>query len=200
MGARILCIGDSYTIGEGVARRESWPHQLAERLIGSGHAAAVRVVGRTGATAAELNEMVLAAGPAPAYGVVTVQAGVNDQYRGDPIDRFAADFGTLLDTAAAATGGRSDYVLAVSIPDWSVTPHAADTDRSAAAAAVDRFNDAARRVAEQRRAGWIDVTEASRSAGALPDMLADDGLHPSGRQYRLWVAQIEPMVAEFLRS
>jgi lysophospholipase L1-like esterase len=29
-------------------------------------------------------------------------------------------------------------------------------------------------------------------------LVADDGLHPSGRQYALWVGRVAPVVAELL--
>ena len=51
---RFLALGDSYTIGEGVAEHERWPEQLAATLADNGYAVGVKVVARTGWTTDEL--------------------------------------------------------------------------------------------------------------------------------------------------
>jgi lysophospholipase L1-like esterase len=195
---RILCIGDSYTVGEGIARRGSWPHQLARVLGEAGYGVSVRVAGATGMTTGELLESAATSELLPAYDLVTVQAGVNDQYRGRPLREFATDIAELLSMAAAAAGGRPQRVLVVSIPDWSRTPHDSGRDRAAISAAVDRFNATARQAADRIGAAWVDVTEVSRRTGDAPGMLADDGLHPSAEQYRCWLESIRPAVEEIL--
>jgi lysophospholipase L1-like esterase len=91
----------------------------------------------------------------------------------------------VLERAGALTED-SRRVIAVSIPDWSVTPYAQGHDRTAVAADIDRFNAAARRVAGGQGAGWIEITASSRLAAGDRSLLADDGLHPSAAMYRLW--------------
>ena len=57
---RLLCLGDSYTIGEGVPPRESWPHRVAAALreggpqTGGVEAAPPTVVAQTGWTTEDL--------------------------------------------------------------------------------------------------------------------------------------------------
>ena len=52
---RYLALGDSYTIGEGVVLRDSWPHQVAVLLRQLGYLIADPViVARTGWTTDEL--------------------------------------------------------------------------------------------------------------------------------------------------
>jgi lysophospholipase L1-like esterase len=36
-------------------------------------------------------------------------------------------------------------------------------------------------------AGYVDVTGVSRGATTRPELIAGDGLHPSGEQYGEWV-------------
>lgn len=120
--------------------------------------------------------------------------GVNDQYRGLPLEEFTRNAAALLALAAEYRGGDPAGLVIVSIPDWGVTPHAARHDRQQVAEEIDRFNDAWRQLATGAGAPFIDVTTISRQH----PLVADDGLHPSGRQYRLWVDVICPVVQGLL--
>lgn len=186
---RILCLGDSYTIGEGVAERERWPMQLADWLRVRGIAAAApTIVARTGWTTTELAAALDAAVLAPPYDLVTLLIGVNDQYRDWPETEFPARHAALLDRAVGYAGEAPSRCLVVSIPDWGVTDFGARDRRGpeTIAAAIDRYNAIARANAEARGVAFTDVTAISRSP-ERKSALADDGLHPSGAQYRAWV-------------
>lgn len=200
MRIRVLCAGDSYTVGEGVAAPQSWPYLLADGLTAAGVACSLQVVGAPGMTAADLGAEIRRASPQPPFHLVTAQAGVNDQYRGNALERFGDDVGSLLDTLQPLTGADPGRILFVSIPDWSVTPHAAGRRRSAIAAEIDRFNEVARVRVGASGAGWVDVTAASREAADRPGMLAADGLHPAAGQYRTWMETIGPAAAGVLRG
>ena len=183
-------------MGEGVHPDGSWPRLLAGRLASPDGPPSLEVVGRTGMTVAEVHEALGAA--AATFDLVALQAGVNDHYRGGSPAGCAADFDRLAAAAVVLAGGRPGRVLALSIPDWSVTPHAAGRDRRAVAAGIDDFNDALREAAAGRGIRWVDVTEVSRTSGAEPRMLARDGLHPSALQYARWLERIEPAAAAAL--
>ncbi len=80
---RYLALGDSYTIGEGVAEAERWPVQLAARLRQRGIAVEESViVAQTGWTTGELIGALERQAPAGTFGLVSLLAGVNNQYRG----------------------------------------------------------------------------------------------------------------------
>ncbi|WP_276967007.1 SGNH/GDSL hydrolase family protein [Metallibacterium scheffleri] len=188
---RLLALGDSYTVGEGVAPVDAWPAQLVQRLRGHAHAcAAPTVLARTGWTTDELLAALATATLAPPYDLVTLQIGVNDQYRGRRADAFAHDFDALLAQALRLAGGCATRVLAVSIPDWGVTPFARQDARApqTIATAIDQFNARARACALRVGTGWVDITSASRRAGQAPGQLCADGLHPGPAQYARWVA------------
>ncbi len=43
---------------------------------------------------------------------------------------------------------------------------------------------------------FFDVTTISRRALTNTDLIADDGLHPSGEMYRLWVDKIIEVISQ----
>ncbi len=191
-GLRLLALGDSYTVGEGVAPADRWPEQLARRLRQSGVAvAAPRVVAATGWTAAELAEGLDAAGPRGPFDLVTLGIGVNDQYRGAPVGAYRDGVGALMDRAVALAGGSARRVVVVSIPDWGVTPFGAADARGPARIAerVGAFNAVAQAEAEARAVAWVDVTDLSRQQG---HQTVGDDLHPDARAYAAWTDRIEP--------
>jgi len=195
-----LALGDSYTIGEAVAAHERWPAVLVQRLRRDGMPIdEPQIVAVTGWTTDELAQGMDAAALLPPYGLVTLQIGVNNQYRGRPAGDYREQFAGLLDRAIALAGGRAARVVVASIPDWGVTRFAREQgrDRARIAAELDVYNALARAETERGGARFVDITGTSRQH---PELLADDGLHPSAAQYALWVEAIEPAVRAALRS
>jgi lysophospholipase L1-like esterase len=200
---RFLALGDSYTVGEGVATDLSWPAQLVQRLRARGIAiGAAEIVAKTGWTTDELLLATRATALAPACALVTLLIGVNNQYRGRDLDNYREEFATLLLRAIVFAGGRNERVVVVSIPDWGVTPFAYAQARDAAhvAEAIDAFNATAKAVAIHHKVAFVDVTGLTRSAAAQTGMLVADGLHPSAAQYTRWLSLIEPATASALLS
>jgi lysophospholipase L1-like esterase len=191
--ATFLALGDSYTIGEGVAADERWPAQLTRRLGALGIAVAEPlIVARTGWTTDELSAAMDATSFAPSYDLVTLLIGVNNQYRGRTLDNYRDEFAALLARACALSRRGAHGVVVVSIPDWGVTRFARDRDARQIAADIDAFNAAARATSGTAGVGFVDVSAASRGAGDADAMLVGDGLHPSAAQYALWTDEILP--------
>jgi lysophospholipase L1-like esterase len=192
---RLLALGDSYTIGEGVEPAGRWPSRVAVRLRESGmQVADPEIIAVTGWTTDELAAGIDGAAPTGPFDAVTLLIGVNDQYRGHGVAAYAPRFEALLERAVELAGGRSARVVVVSIPDWGVAPFAAGRDRRAIGAEIDAFNAAACAATARRGAAWVDVTVASRAAGDAADAYAADGLHPSARAYAEWAELVLPAV------
>ena len=190
---RFLALGDSYTIGEGVATHERWPAQLVRALRADGLAVGdADIVATTGWTTDELAAAIAAREFDPPYALVTLLIGVNNQYRGRSLDEYREQFSALLDTAIAFAGGHAQRVVVVSIPDWGETPFAiaSGRDRQQIAREIDAFNIAAFNIAQAGGAAFVDVTELSRSQPLGEHWLAADGLHPSSEQYAAWTSTI----------
>ena len=196
---RFLALGDSYTIGESVAENKRWPVQLVAALREQGvHIADPEIIARTGWTTAELNRGIKQAELQGSYDLVSLLIGVNNQYRGLSQAEYRDEFVDLLETAVSLAGGQANRVFVVSIPDWGVTPFANRQNREQIGTAIDAFNTINRTETEKRGIFYIDITEISRKALADGALIADDGLHPSGKMYRLWVEEMQPGVCRLL--
>jgi lysophospholipase L1-like esterase len=202
-GARILSLGDSYTIGEAVDTADRWPVRLAIRLREKGIAAADPVIiAKTGWTTDELDRAIDAAPPDAQFDLVTLLIGVNNQYRGRSSDEFRSQFRGLLDRAISYAGGQAPRVLVISIPDWGVTPFAAESGRDVVRIGreIDAFNAVCRDEASRAGARFVDVTAISRRARNRRELIAGDGLHPSGAMYEEWAAEVLPVALEALNE
>ncbi len=198
---RFLALGDSYTIGEGVAEPERWPVRLAAMLAERGiRLDPPEIIARTGWTTDELDAAIDAAAPVGPYSLVSLLVGVNNQYRGRSAEEYREQFRFLLGRASGFAGNEAGPVLVLSIPDWGVTPSAAGRDRDAIAREIDAFNAIAHEEAKLAGARWVDLTPASRTAGARPGMLVADGLHPSAAAYEEWARLALPHAVEALKA
>lgn len=198
---QFLALGDSYTIGESVAPEERWPVQLGALLRAEGlNVGDPTILATTGWTTDELSAAIDRANPQGAFDLVSLLIGVNNQYRGRGQDEYREQFAALLQRAIGFAGGNPARVLVLSIPDWGVTPFAArlERDPAAVAADIDAFNAINRAETERPGAHYVDVTSFSREAAHDPSLLADDGLHPSGRMYVEWARLALPAAREAL--
>ena len=198
---RYLALGDSYTIGEGVDEAGRWPMQLARLLRMDGILLGdPRIVATTGWTTDELDAAITAAEPLGEHDFVTLLIGVNNQYRGRDVAEYRTQFAALLWRAIGFARNRPDRVLVLSIPDWGITPFAAQSGRDTAQIAreLDAYNLAARDVCAQRGVAFVDITPVSRARGAEPAMLAADGLHPSAAMYTEWTRLAFPVAHHLL--
>lgn len=196
---RILALGDSYTIGEGVAVEDRWPMQLATLLRARGmRVAEPKIIAKTGWTTDELAAAIDDAEPAGTYDIVTLLIGVNNQYRGRSVDEYRSQFRALLARAIGFAGGKPSHVVVLSIPNWGQTPFAAGRDRARIALDIDAFNDVNRDESARVGARYLDITPISGRAATETDMVVGDKLHPSARMYAEWVRAMLPTVIAVL--
>jgi lysophospholipase L1-like esterase len=199
MHYKALGLGDSYTIGESVPAGSNFPNQAA-RLLREGGLPFddPEIVAKTGWTTDELAIAMKAHRFSPPYDWVTLLIGVNNQYRGRTVDDFKPEFKSLLEEAIAFSGNRPDRVVVLSIPDWSVTPFASGSGRDlpTIASEIDAYNAAIKTIAADMKVHWLDVTTSTRQATQDPSRIANDGLHPSSKEYAAWAG----MLAAFINA
>ena len=198
---RMLALGDSYTIGSSLPLEDSWPYQLTSQLRQKGIKIAEPVIiAQSGWTSLNLIEALNANPPSGSFNLVCLQIGVNDQYERIEPSIYAENFRDLLDRSISLSRKGTDGVLVLSIPDWSVTPHAGEFDRSHVQEELDQYNAINLAATLSRRVKYIDITSSSRFAEQHPELLADDGLHPTWEMYWNWTGLIQPTAISILHS
>lgn len=196
-----LALGDSYTIGESVPESDRWSKQLADLLTKDGVAiASPDIIARTGWTTAELSQAIVASKNQTEYDLVSLLIGVNNQYRGQSIERFRTEFRELLNTATRFAKNRPQRVFVLSIPDWGVTPFGAGANRERIAQEIDTFNTVAQAECTQAGIMYVDITPISRTALNDASQIASDQLHFSGKMYRQWAEKALPVVRELVKK
>ncbi len=90
--------------------------------------------------------------------------------------------------------------MCVATPDYTATPRGSDYgDPIQQSDGIVRVNLILREACEQRGIRFVpEIFEISQGVRGDPSLVADDGLHPSGAQYRLWVDAIAPVVEDLL--
>ena len=190
-----LALGDSYTIGEGVELSDRYPVQLVQEWNKTAKTRfdSPLIIAKTGWTVDEL-EAGIQATPTAAegYDLVTLLIGVNNQYRGRTVESYALDFEKMLLRAIAFARGNKAHVIVLSIPDWGVTPFAISkgVDPTQVANQIDDYNETKKAICTKNGVKYIDITAEYRIAGALPEGVVADELHPSSLIYKKWMEKL----------
>jgi len=190
-----LALGDSYTKGESVVRAKSYPFQLAARLEqGLKVEVNTEVLAQTGWTTSNLLDALNSGTRQTTYDLVTLLIGVNNQYQGISFNIYTKEFSQLLDRAVALAYGNPKNVVVISIPDYAYTPFAEGRDRSRISEELDNYNAHAKSVALQNGVPFINITDITRNGLSNPELVANDGLHPSAEAYKVFVDVLYPII------
>jgi len=204
---RYVAMGDSYAIGYGLSRQvDRWPNQLVRALRPD---TAIQLVdnlaGKSDGTYEVIEEQLpLLEELLP--DLVSLQVGVNDVVRVSKLtdDEYRANLETILDgVQGSPTTARAgildlvspDRVFLVTTPDYTLAPEQ-PYDRPGDQATIARFNDILREVAAARGVAVVDIAPISDLVPRDPTLLADDGWHPSAKQYAGWVELMAPNVRQ----
>lgn len=194
---RYAALGDSYTIGTGVAESERWPNQLVARLAAANPLTLVANLGVNGFTSDDLIRTELPALAALRPGFVSVLIGVNDVVRGVAREKYSANVEYILDSLIGLVP--ANRIVIVSTPDYTLTPAGADYgDPIQQSAAIADFNEVERAAAAARGIGFVDISAVAGRVPADRALVAGDGLHPNGKQYAGWVELVAPVVERLL--
>ena len=197
---RYLAIGDSYTVGEGLETSKSWPSQLKRKLVENGvEELELTVVAATGYTTREVTQLLNTATFNKPFDIISIQIGVNNQYRGESVAQFGEELEDLFQTIASNYYLKDAKQVVVSIPDWGATPYGSSYDRVQIALEINQFNGLKRNIAEAKSAPFINITDISRTNPDATELVAADGLHPSELMYNYWVERIFPVVKQLLQ-
>jgi lysophospholipase L1-like esterase len=195
-----LALGDSYTIGQSVPDAERFPNQTVQLLKKENiKISDPEIIAVTGWTTTNLINALNANPPHNNYTLVALLVGVNNQYQNKSIDEYKIEFTLLVNRSIQYAGNNKSHVFVLSIPDYSVTPFAQNSDKQKIAGEIDLFNLANKTIAMQLGVNYLDITPISREAKNDPSLIANDGLHPSGLQYKRWADLLAEMMKKILQ-
>jgi lysophospholipase L1-like esterase len=187
---RLLALGDSYTIGESVAEVQRWPVQLVDALAKEGYRFhPPDIIAVTGWRTDDLKKALMRRQPSSDYDLVSLLIGVNNQYQGRDIKEYEKEFEELLDMAIDYAGGDKSKVFILSIPDYGYTPFGQGRQHQITSQ-INDFNSVNRKITVEKGVAYFDITDISRQGLNNPGLVAEDGLHPSGKMYSLWVERM----------
>ena len=192
-----LALGDSYTIGESVDEKYSWPIQLKFNLFNSDSNTSldsVRIIAKTGWTTSDLLNYISNIKINNNYDLVSLLIGVNNQFRGYDTNIYEKEFEKLLIKSIGFANSNFSNVFVLSIPDYGVTPFGKLRDSEKIKSEINLYNEINYKISKKYGVLYFDITDISRLAELDSTLLADDMLHPSKKMYNLWVEKIVDQV------
>lgn len=194
-----LALGDSYTIGQGVPETARFPNQTAAWLKLNGiNLTVTDIIATTGWTTNSLQSALNIQNPVN-HDVVSLLIGVNDQYQTHDTTGYRQRFTLLLERSIQLAKGKKENVFVLSIPDYSVTPFAAGSDTARIRLEIDWFNAINKDVTASYNCAYLDITPSNREARYNPSLIATDGLHPSGSEYKKWADRLGLLMLPVLK-
>lgn len=182
-----LALGDSYTIGESVEENERWPVVLTKALNEKGLAIEKPII--IAKTGWRTDEMLSAAKKQTGnkkYDVVSLLIGVNNEFQGRTPESFKSEFESCLNYAIATCNSGKKGVFVLSIPDYGFTPYG-KKNQTKISKRLAEYNAICKELCSELKVNFYDITPLSTQGLKKPNYVANDGLHPSGAQYKAWV-------------
>ena len=198
-----LALGDSYTIGQSVCEKCTFPAQLKNSLQNTNfkNTFSLKIIAQTGWTTTNLIAAISNENLTPNYDLVTLLIGVNNQFQRQSFSLYEKEFPELVTTSIALAKGDKSKIIVVSIPDYAYTPAGQGFgNTSRISEEINKYNEFARKYCQEKSIPFISVTEITRGGLSDKDLVASDGLHPSEKAYRLFVERIAPLAAILLNK
>jgi lysophospholipase L1-like esterase len=193
-----LALGDSYTIGESVVEKDRWSMYLIDLLKDDFTITKHDIIARTGWTTEELTQAIADSKNTNLYDMVSLLIGVNNQYRGQSIEKYRTEFRELLQISAKFAHGDFKKVFVLSIPDYGVTPYATSRNPEKIGKEIDEFNAVAKDECRKVGVPFLDITTITRDHTDAA-YFASDQLHFSGKMHELWAIKARSTAEIILR-
>jgi acyl-CoA thioesterase-1 len=147
------------------------------------------VVAKTGWRTDELLHGIAEAQLANQYDIITIQIGVNNQFQNKSINKYQKELKVLFEFVKTKRSKQAK-VFVLSIPNYGFTPAGQRFNQEKISAELDEYNAFAKQLAAKYNYQFVNITPISENGIADPTLVAKDGLHPSGKQYKLWVTEV----------
>ncbi|MDF2451219.1 MAG: lipolytic protein family [Bacteroidota bacterium] len=197
---KYIAFGDSYTIGTGTTNKhEQWPTILGKHLTEAGiKTELVSNPSRNGYSTQNVIDQELPLLRNQTIDFATLLIGVNDWVRQVNAATYHKNLNYIIDEIQKKLSNKKHFIL-ITIPDFGVTPqgklYGSGRDISKG---ISEFNDIIKAEAKKRGLICVDNFPLSKSMADHQELVAEDGLHPSAKEYALWEKMIFPEAKKLL--
>jgi acyl-CoA thioesterase I len=181
----IVALGDSLTAGYGLSRKQAWPALVAEKMRGAGYEFEVVNAGSSGdTTTGGLRRLPALLRAHKKIDVFVLELGINDAFRGVPIDQIRSNLQAIIDQTRAGHPNVAIVVAGMQLPDYSSNDY------------VGAFGAIFAPLAEKNRATLIPFF--LEGVGGNPELNQWDRVHPNAAGQRVLAENVwrvlEPLV------
>jgi acyl-CoA thioesterase-1 len=168
----IVALGDSLTAGYGLSRQQAYPALVAEKMRAAGYEFEVVNAGSSGdTTAGGLRRLPAILRAHKKIDIFILELGINDAFRGVPIDQIRANLQAIIDQVRALNPKAAIVIAGMQLPDFSSDDY------------VGAFGGIFGALAEKNRARLIPYL--LEGVGGNPELNQWDRVHPNAAGQRI---------------
>jgi acyl-CoA thioesterase I len=183
----IVALGDSLTAGYGLSRQQAYPALVAEKMRAASYEFEVVNAGSSGdTTAGGLRRLPAILRAHKKIDVFILELGINDAFRGVPIDQIRANLQAIIDQVRARHPTAAIVIAGMQLPDLSSDDY------------VGAFGGIFGALAEKNRA--ILIPYLLEGVGGNPELNQWDRVHPNAAGQRVLAANVWRVLEPLLRK
>lgn len=183
----IVAFGDSLTAGFGLSRQQAWPALVAEKMEKAGYKFEVVNAGSSGdTTAGGVRRLPAILRASKKIDIFILELGINDAFRGVPIDQVQANLQEIIDKTRSRHPGVSIIIAGMQLPEYSGDDY------------IAAFGKIFGALAEKNRATLIPYFLAG--VGGNPALNQWDRVHPNAAGHRVLAENVWQVLEPMLRT
>jgi acyl-CoA thioesterase-1 len=183
----IVALGDSLTAGYGLSRKQAYPALLSEKMRDAGYEFEIVNAGSSGdTTTGGLRRLPAILRAHKKIDVLILELGINDAFRGVPIDQIRSNLQAIIDQTRARHPNVAIVVAGMQLPDFSSNDY------------VGAFGAIFAPLAEKNRATLIPYF--LEGVGGNPELNQWDRVHPNAAGQRVLAENVWRVLAPLLKQ
>lgn len=183
----IVALGDSLTAGYGLSRKQAYPALLSEKMREAGYEFEIVNAGSSGDTSTGgLRRLPAILRAHKKIDVLILELGINDAFRGVPIDQIRSNLQAIIDQTRARHPNVAIVVAGMQLPDFSSNDY------------VGAFGAIFAPLAEKNRATLIPYF--LEGVGGNPALNQWDRVHPNAAGQRVLAENVWRALKPLLRQ
>jgi acyl-CoA thioesterase-1 len=183
----IVALGDSLTAGFGLSRQQAYPALVAEKMRAAGYEFEVVNAGSSGdTTAGGLRRLPAILRAHKKIDIFILELGINDAFRGVPIDQVRANLQAIIDQVRARHPTAAIVIAGMQLPDFSNDDY------------MGAFGGIFGALAEKNRATLIPYL--LEGVGGNPELNQWDRVHPNAAGQRVLAENVWRVLEPLLRK